>query len=230
MALGAHIRPYSYMYCAPHRDEVLHYMPHKLSPRSIPYVFIGYSLLHKGFRCLDKKTNRVYMSSHVQFFEDYFPYSTSTIPSSIGTDYVIFINTCDRFLPSDSSFPIGVTPASSSASTPYVPCADSSPILMPPITLSQPSSPELALDVPPPASSSSVQSSTCTHPMITRARDVIVKPRILHSLCAFTAPPWFQVHLAVKEPRGFKSAVKHPAWLLTMDDEISVLNHNNTWR
>ena len=27
MALGAHMRPYSYMYCAPHRDGVLHVMP-----------------------------------------------------------------------------------------------------------------------------------------------------------------------------------------------------------
>ena len=126
--------------------------------------------------------------------------------------------------------PIGVTSASSSTSTPCVPCADSSPILMPPITPSQPSSPKLALDVPPLASSSFVQSSTCSRPMITRARDGIVKPRILHSLCPFTTPPWFRVHLAVKEPRGFKSAVKHPAWLLAMDDEISILNHNNTWR
>ena len=25
MALGAHLRPYSYMYCAPHRDGVLQY-------------------------------------------------------------------------------------------------------------------------------------------------------------------------------------------------------------
>ena len=25
MALGAHMRPYSYMYCAPHRDGVLHF-------------------------------------------------------------------------------------------------------------------------------------------------------------------------------------------------------------
>ena len=24
MALGAHMHPYRYMYCAPHRDEVLH--------------------------------------------------------------------------------------------------------------------------------------------------------------------------------------------------------------
>jgi len=41
------------------------YVPNKLSLRSILYVFIGYSHLHKGFRCLDKKTNRVYISRHV---------------------------------------------------------------------------------------------------------------------------------------------------------------------
>lgn len=206
------------------------YMPNKLSPRSIPCIFIGYSPLHKGFRCLDKKTNRVYVSHHVQLFEDYFPYATSTIPSLVGTDYVTFTDTCDNFLPSDSSFPIGVIPVSSSASTPCVPCADSSPLLMPPITLSQPSSPELGLGIPLLASSSTVQLSTSTHPMITHAWDGIVKPRIIHSLYAFTAPQWFQVHLAVKEPHGFKLAVKHPAWLLAMDDEIAALKHNNTWR
>jgi len=37
---------------------LLDYMPHKLSPRSLTCVFIGYGHLHKGFRCLDKKTNR----------------------------------------------------------------------------------------------------------------------------------------------------------------------------
>ena len=29
MALGAHMYPYSYMYCAPHRDGVLHKFPDK---------------------------------------------------------------------------------------------------------------------------------------------------------------------------------------------------------
>ena len=37
MALGAHMRPYSYMYCAPHRDGVLH--PELCSVLSIVIVF-----------------------------------------------------------------------------------------------------------------------------------------------------------------------------------------------
>ncbi|GAB2285419.1 hypothetical protein Dimus_039704 [Dionaea muscipula] len=48
------------------------YMPHKLTPRSLPCVFLGYSPLHKGFRCLDKTTNRVYVSRHIQFFRTIF--------------------------------------------------------------------------------------------------------------------------------------------------------------
>uniref|UniRef100_A0A6N2KNP9 Integrase catalytic domain-containing protein n=1 Tax=Salix viminalis TaxID=40686 RepID=A0A6N2KNP9_SALVM len=206
------------------------YMPHKLSPRSIPCVFIGYSSLHKGFRCLDKKNNRVYVSRHVQFFEDHFPYATSVIPSSVGTDYVTFTETCDNSPCSENSSPVGGTPVCNQTPTHCAPCADSTPIIMPPLTHSQPSSHEIALEVPPSVPSTTIQPSTSTHPMVTRARDGIVKRRIIHSLCAFTAPSWFQVHLAVKEPRGFKSAVKNPAWLLAMDAEIAALQHNNTWR
>jgi len=39
------------------------YAPHKLSPRSCPCVFLGYSMSHHGFRCLDCSTNHVFISS-----------------------------------------------------------------------------------------------------------------------------------------------------------------------
>jgi len=45
-----------------------------------------------------------------------------------------------------------------------------------------------------------------------------------------SSPSWFQAHLAIKEPRGFKLAIKHPEWLSAMDDEIAALKQNNTWR
>jgi gag-polypeptide of LTR copia-type len=53
------------------------YAPHKLAPRSQPCVFIGYSIIHKGYKCLDLTTNRVYISRHVVFDETIFPFQQS---------------------------------------------------------------------------------------------------------------------------------------------------------
>lgn len=45
------------------------YWSHKLELKSIKCVFVGYSLQHKGYRCLDPSTSRVYISKHVIFEE-----------------------------------------------------------------------------------------------------------------------------------------------------------------
>lgn len=50
------------------------YTKNKFSKRTYPCVFIGYSYIHKGYRCLDPKTNRVYISRHVVFDEEVFPF------------------------------------------------------------------------------------------------------------------------------------------------------------
>jgi hypothetical protein len=63
------------------------YSLHKLFPRSRTCVFIGYSSVYKGYKCLDLTTNRVYISRHVVFDETSFPFkdfksSSSPITSS----------------------------------------------------------------------------------------------------------------------------------------------------
>ena len=65
--------------CFPHLGS---YVSNKLSSRSIECVFIGYSPQHKGYRCLDPKTNRVYISRHVIFNENDFPYNRSQVTSN----------------------------------------------------------------------------------------------------------------------------------------------------
>ena len=45
----------------------------KLSPRSTPCLFLGYPSQHRGYRCLNLKTNKIILSRHVYFDEDKLP-------------------------------------------------------------------------------------------------------------------------------------------------------------
>ena len=58
------------------------YQPCKLDFKLIKCVFLGYSLSHKGYRCLDPSTGRIYISRHVIFYEQTFPFlmAQSNIP------------------------------------------------------------------------------------------------------------------------------------------------------
>jgi hypothetical protein len=47
----------------------------KLQFRSKQYVFLGYSNLNKGFKCLDVAAGRVYISRDVVFDETVYPFS-----------------------------------------------------------------------------------------------------------------------------------------------------------
>jgi hypothetical protein len=56
------------------------YNNHKLEFRSKKCVFLGYSPIHKGYRCLHIPSNRLYISRDVVFDEIVFPFSN--LPSS----------------------------------------------------------------------------------------------------------------------------------------------------
>lgn len=51
------------------------YNTHKLQFRSKRCVFLGFSNMHKGFKCFDVSTGRVYVSRDVTFDEHEFPFS-----------------------------------------------------------------------------------------------------------------------------------------------------------
>ncbi|XP_071694579.1 uncharacterized protein [Rutidosis leptorrhynchoides] len=70
---------------------------------------------------------------------------------------------------------------------------------------------------------------TSTHPMVTRAKSGIFKPRHIVDIAQLTHTPLHHALLAAKQPRGFKSASKDPAWLSAMRDEMEALSRNHTW-
>jgi hypothetical protein len=85
------------------------------------------------------------------------------------------------------------------------------------------SQPSLSVPVP------LMTTSTNLHPMVTRRKAGIFKPKAYHALTIAGSSKFFHVLLALQEPRGFKSAAKHPAWLSAMDAEIQALKNNDTW-
>lgn len=53
-------------------------MTNKLLPKTTECIFLGYSLQHKGYKCLDRTTGTVYISWHVRFDEQSFPFALSS--------------------------------------------------------------------------------------------------------------------------------------------------------
>jgi transposase InsO family protein len=88
--------------------------PQKLAPRSTLCVFLGYSPDHKGYRCFDLSSRRVLISRHVVFDEFFFPYSTTTPPSS-DPDLDLF-----TLFPTDAVVKPPILPLSAGTRSPLV--------------------------------------------------------------------------------------------------------------
>jgi len=83
------------------------YHAHKLDFQSSPYVFLGYSSSHLGYRCLDLKSHRIFVSRHVRFHETIFPFekseqvTSSPVPPTPPT-YLPSLNSPPCFPPTTS--------------------------------------------------------------------------------------------------------------------------------
>lgn len=75
--------------CYPHLGN---YFSNKLLPRSVECIFLGYNSQHKGYRCLNLKTSKVYISRHVRFDKTSFMYARSTHSSALAqTSDMVFV-------------------------------------------------------------------------------------------------------------------------------------------
>ncbi|KAJ9550796.1 hypothetical protein OSB04_014841 [Centaurea solstitialis] len=197
------------------------YNNHKLMFRSTECVYLGPSSAHKGYLCLNKNTGRIYVSRHVIFNEHFFPFSqTFTSPSTPSTSTS---NSTPSFC-SFSSIPITISsstpdlPANSTTSSSSLPV---SPVSQPSVSpVHPPPSPSVPLMADPSLSPDVVNPTPVsnTHPMITRAKDGIFKPKRL--LTGVSTP---------SVPSTLKQALTDPNWITAMEREISALHQNHTW-
>jgi hypothetical protein len=69
------------------------YNNHKLQMRSTRCVFLGYSNMHKGFKCLDVSKGRIYISWDVLFDETIFPFAShhSTANTHYRSDVLLIL-------------------------------------------------------------------------------------------------------------------------------------------
>jgi len=67
------------------------YNKHKMDFRSKTCIFIGYSIGHRGYKCLDVSTGKIYVSRHVVFDESLFPYEPpqTVVPSIHETPIIL---------------------------------------------------------------------------------------------------------------------------------------------
>ena len=162
------------------------YNKHKLQPRFVECVFLGYPLLSKGYLCLDPTTNKIYINCYVLFNESVFPFSdrsdliASNVPfSSPISDSTWFSINSNVSSPSSAAPSFSPSPLSSFPDSFHLALLQSDSCN----SDSHFSSSSIPSFVPAlPLSVSSKSSSSIlvnNHPMVTRSKLGIHKPKFL---------------------------------------------------
>ena len=197
------------------------YSQHKLSPRSTPCVFLGYSLTQSAYICYDFSSSKFFVSRHVEFHENEFPFNS-------------FLSSTDNSHESSSSV---VHPISTARvyrepliiSSP--PSLDPSPTTTEQVPSDNGSSPSGNTNSTPQETSNVVENIVAAtpvptvapnndHQLVTRAKNNIKKPN-----------PKFanNIHLTEVEPTSHVQALKDERWRRAMGAEFDSIVRNGTF-
>ena len=176
---------------------------HKLATRSVACVFLGYPSDHRGYRCYDIATRRVYTSRHVVFVEHTFPFrdiKSASSPAPTVTDvHIPYLDNDPPVIHAPRRAPAPASSSSSDQTPPHsVPVAESTAVTAPSAVADH--------AAPPAASDTSVPAPAVDpprHSMVTRAKVGIVKPNPKY---AFVAPVLSPV------PSSVRVALRDPNW------------------
>ena len=184
------------------------YTSHKLEPRSTPCVFLGYFLTQSAYFCLDPSTSRVFVSRHVTFVENKFPFvSLSTnVSSSPAVEELAWVPTVEPLRQQQ------------------VLVEEPSPETGPASTTSTPTTTEPAPQTEPATSTAAPTAATSQptqHAMTTRSQNNIVKPNPKYGLTTALAP--------YVEPQIITQAMADDRWRKSATAAFNAQVANNTW-
>jgi histone deacetylase 1/2 len=224
------------------------YNKHKMEPKSRPCIFLGYSLTQNAYRCLDPRTQRVYISRHVLFDEDQIPLTESV--SSLLSPTTPPISIIPNLVA------VTVLPSSPPVSSVDAHAMVTAPPGNPPVSIPSNLSSQLVLsstgntltptnpDLPPsihrvdhtpglrpttqPATEPQITSHhpqpslSRPHQMTTRSMNKIFKPKQLNSATKHLMPYTI-------EPTCVSQVVSEPHWREAMSQELTALMRHGTW-
>jgi len=198
---------------------------HKFSPRATAAVFIGYPIGYKGYKLLDIKTRKTFISRDVKFHEHIFPFQENTVstapdifhpvtpvfhPPNLDDDTY----SLDHNLPSPTSAfpsdnnPPSPTPTPASSLDSVVPIRRSARSSNPPTYLSD----YHCYNV--------THNSKIPYPIQNFVNYSKLSTPYTHYLCQISEN---------YEPQTYKQAIRFPHWQKAIDDELAAMDVNNTW-
>ncbi|CAA7031737.1 unnamed protein product [Microthlaspi erraticum] len=190
--------------CYPHLRPLAH---NKFDPRSLQCVFLGYSSQYKGYRCLYPPTGRGYVSRHVIFDEECFPFKQQY--KSLQLEYDTTLLRAWQQARRESDKVVEDTRVVRVLSPPQQ--------AQPPVV---PVTPE-AVDNTQFEETEIEEIQGNIHPMTTRAKAGIHKPNTRYALVALKMIPDI--------PKDIIEAMNHPGWNLAVFDEINTIYMLNTF-
>ena len=215
------------------------YNSHKFNFHTSKCVHLGFSNLHKGYMCLNSN-GRIYIAAHVNFNENSFPFQND--PSFIvskSTRTPEPANTFSKFI--SISFPsetqnYEVIAASTSSLEDTTNLDDPSNEQNPNNNLEQinsmhdneistPESQQTSFsnhfepNTQIPETSQPIYQPGPSHPMTTRAKNGIFKPKLYNT----------EKSLSLDTPSSVAEALNNHQWKQAMQEEFSALMRNQTW-